>query len=298
MPYSRYCIGTIPWYSVLIVCGVLCAIFTAWREQKRLALPQDMTVDLALLLLPLGIIGARLYYVIFRWEQYARDLPSILRVWEGGLAIYGGVIGGILGVYIYHRIKKLPLGTLLDCVAPGVVLAQSIGRWGNFFNQEAYGRQVANAAMQFFPAAVYIEAESGWFMATFFYESVWDLAVFITLWLTRKKRRHAGDTVLGYLLLYGGGRLLTEGLRMDSLTATGGVRVSQLLSCVLCLAVFTIIALRAWPKESRGLRITTATLACVLLTCAVPVLTGTLPWAGPVFTLAAIGGTLLNERHT
>lgn len=134
MPSSRFIFGTLPWYSVLILTGVLAAIGLVTLEQKRRGLPDDLAVDLALIVVPLGILGARLYYVIFSWEQYAGDLLSILQVWNGGLAIYGGVIGGALGVWLYHRRKKISLGILVDCICPGLVLAQAIGRWGNFFN--------------------------------------------------------------------------------------------------------------------------------------------------------------------
>lgn len=247
MPSSRFIFGTLPWYSVLILTGVLAAIGLVTLEQKRRGLPDDLAVDLALIVVPLGILGARLYYVIFSWEQYAGDLLSILQVWNGGLAIYGGVIGGALGVWLYHCRKKISLGVLVDCICPGLALAQAIGRWGNFFNMEAYGLPVTNTVFCFFPLAVNIPEDGGWHMATFFYESMWDLGIFLTLWLSRKKHRRDGDGFLWYLLLYGGGRLLIEGLRMDSLMSfTGGVRVSQLLSLCLCMAVCLVFICRSF----------------------------------------------------
>lgn len=201
-------------------------------------------MDLALTVVPLGIIGARLYYVLFSWQQYAASPISILYVWEGGLAIYGGVIGGFLGVWLHSRRKRIPLGVLTDCIAPGLALAQCIGRWGNFFNMEAYGLAITDPRLQFFPLAVLIPGD-GWHMATFFYESMWDLMVFLTLWLTRKRMKRPGDTFLCYLLLYGFGRLIIEGLRMDSLMSfAGGFRVSQMLSLGLLLAAAMIMILR------------------------------------------------------
>lgn len=247
MPSSRYLFGVLPWYSVLIVCGICAALLWCSREEKRLGLPADTTVDLALWTVPLGVVGARLYYVAFSWDMFRDDLISILEVWHGGLAIYGAILGGVLAVALFAWRKKLPFLTLADMIVPGLALAQAIGRWGNFFNMEAYGLPVTNPAWQFFPFAVLIPEGSGqvWHMATFFYESLWDLGVFVTLARMRKHLRRPGDTLLWYLLLYGGGRLVIEGLRMDSLMTTGGsVRVSQMLSVCLCLVVLAIFAAR------------------------------------------------------
>lgn len=247
MPSSRYLFGVLPWYSVLIICGICAALLWCSREEKRLGLPADTTVDLALWVVPLGVVGARLYYVAFSWDMFRDDLISILQVWHGGLAIYGAILGGVLATALFAWRKKLSFLTLADMIVPGLALAQAIGRWGNFFNMEAYGLPVTNPAWQFFPLAVLIPEGGGqvWHMATFFYESLWDLGVFVTLALMRKHLRRPGDTLLWYLLLYGGGRLVIEGLRMDSLMSTdGSVRVSQMLSVCLCLAVLVIFAVR------------------------------------------------------
>ena len=288
MPASRYIFGTLPWYSVLILTGVIAALLLCMAEEKRRNLPKDTTIDLALTVVPLGIVGARLYYVIFSWQMFADDLLSILQVWNGGLAIYGGVIGGALGAWLYHRHKKLPMGVLADCIAPGLALAQSIGRWGNFFNMEAYGLAITESALQFFPLAVYIPSDGGWHMATFFYESLWDFGVFLFLWLNRKKHRRDGDGFLWYLLLYGGGRLLIEGLRTDSLMSFGGsFRVSQLLSLLLCAAACGVFVLRGFKAAPAGrkrltLGLTTAlvVLALLLLVAGLPLLQRELCGAG------------------
>lgn len=245
-PSSRLFLGIIPWYSVLIVTGICLALFIASREEKRLGLPKDTVVDLALWVVPFGIIGARLYYVLFAWETFAHNPVSVLYIWQGGLAIYGAIIGGLLAVVLFARKQKLSLGTLTDIIAPGLALAQAIGRWGNYFNMEAYGVQITSPAWQFFPAAVFIPNINGgaWHMATFFYESMWNLAVFAVLMLTRKRMHRTGDTSLWYFLLYGAGRLIIEGLRTDSLYAGSTIRISQVLALCICAVVLGIFLFR------------------------------------------------------
>ena len=252
MPASRYLFGALPWYSVLVVGGMLAAILLASREEKRLGLPKDTALDLALTVLPLGVLGARLYYVAFQWPAYAANPLRILRVWEGGLAIYGGILGGMLAVLLFARMRRLSLAVLLDSIAPGVALAQAIGRWGNFFNMEAYGAAVTDPRLQFFPFAVLIP-EGGvyvWHQATFFYESLWNLLVFAALWSLRRRGR-PGDTFLRYTLLYGAGRLVVEGLRTDSLYLGETLRVSQALAACAVLAVLALLIFRT--GKSRGL---------------------------------------------
>lgn len=245
-PSSRLFFGILPWYSVLIVTGICLALFIAMRQEKRLALPKDTVVDLALWVIPMGIIGARAYYVAFAWDTFASNPITVLYIWRGGMAIYGGIIGGFLAIVLFARKRCLPLSRLTDMIAPGLALAQAIGRWGNYFNMEAYGAQITSTAWQFFPAAVFIPSVSGgtWHMATFFYESCWDALVFVLLMLTRSRMRRSGDTTLWYFLLYGAGRVVIEGLRTDSLMAST-LRVSQLLSAGLCLAAAAVFILRS-----------------------------------------------------
>ena len=238
-PYSRYIIGTLPWYSCLIALGIVLALTWACREEKRVGLPQDTMLDLALCLVPAGIVGARLYYVAFAWDTFADDPISILYIWQGGLAIYGGLIGGAAAAVLFCKKRKLSLPRVLDCIVPGLALAQAIGRWGNYFNMEAFGQAVTDPAWQFFPFAVLIPTNVGatWHQATFFYESMWNLGVFATLALTRTRMRREGDALAWYVLLYGAGRMVIEGLRTDSLMAGDTVRISQLLSVGMCVAV-------------------------------------------------------------
>ena len=249
-PSDRYIFGSVPWYSALIASGILFALWWASREEKRLGLPADTMVDLALRLVPFGIMGARLYYVIFAWDMFKDDLLSILYIWEGGLAIYGGLIAGFFTALVFCHRKRIPFFRVLDAIVPGLAMAQAIGRWGNYFNMEAYGLEISNPALQFFPLAVYIPVgmSGTWHMATFFYESVWNLMIFITLAVLRRRTHRNGDLTCWYLLLYGAGRLVIEELRLDSLMAMDSLRVSQLLSSALCMTVLLL-----WITRTPGI---------------------------------------------
>ncbi len=265
IPYSRYIIGGIPWYSVLMVSGILFAYLLGAREERRVGLPKDAMLDMVLIAVPFGILGARLYYVLMSLDQFAADPISVLYIWQGGIAMYGALLGGAAAVYIHCRIKRRSFLSLLDISAPGLALAQAIGRWGNYFNREAYGPVIQNASWQFFPAGVIIGdgMAQTWHVATFFYESMWNAAAFIVLWLTRKRMKQRGDAFLWYLALYGSGRFLVEQLRQDSLFAFG-FRASQYLSLLLCFGVAAVFLYRQARKASGE------ALAASLLACAVP----------------------------
>ena len=238
--------GVISVYGLLIAAAMAVSVWLCTKREKELGLPKDLTYDLALWVIPAGVIGARLYYVAFRWDVYRADPLSIFYLWEGGLAIYGGVIGGALAVLAYSRIKKVPFGKLADMIAPGLILSQAIGRWGNFFNGEAYGRLIENPALQRFPIAVFVENE--WHMATFFYESAWDILGFLLLWLNRNRTKASGNLFLLYLFWYGLGRTVIEGLRTDSLML-GPVRVSQALSAALFVGAGIALLCRGREKK-------------------------------------------------
>lgn len=250
VPYSRTIIGGLAWYSVLVVSGIALAIWMAGKEEQRLGLPKDTAIDVALLAVPGGIVGARLYYVLMSWEQFAQRPLSALYVWQGGLAIYGGVIGGAVAVAVYAYRKKLNFAALADMIAPGLLLAQAVGRWGNYFNMEAYGVEILDDRLQFFPVAVWIPAENAWHAATFFYESLWNFLGFAALWALRKTQRKRGNVFAWYLLIYGAGRFAIEQLRMDSLYV-GGLRASQWLSLILCVVAAGYLLYRALqPKRT------------------------------------------------
>lgn len=270
------------WYGVLMAIGIILAVFFAIREEKRKKLPKDIIIDLCLVIIPCGVVGARLYYVLFHLDRYLQDPISILYIWEGGLAIYGAVIFGLLGALVFARVRKVRFLRLADCIMPGLALAQAIGRWGNFFNQEAFGLPVTAKmiaqfpALQYFPLAVGIEGTHYFndavctacatgvngvhlHLATFFYESAWCFIIFLVLWLCRKKFKHDGDMMLWYAGLYAFERMFVEGLRGDSLWLiapntvswlSGGIRVSQLLSVVLVIAVLVFTLVR-WNREKK-----------------------------------------------
>ena len=233
------------WYGILIALGVLLAVLLAGSREQRLGLKPETALNLALIAVPAALVCARAYYVIFSWDYYAAHPADILNIRQGGLAIYGGVIGGILAGYLYCRATRTNFAVGLDLAAPSIALGQAIGRWGNFLNQEAYGRLVTDPKLQFVPLAVQIEG-SGWHWATFFYESAWCALIVIFL-LVQERRgffRRRGDVFGWYLFLYGLERALVEGLRTDSLYL-GPMRVSQLLSLAALLILALTLARRA-----------------------------------------------------
>ncbi len=297
MPHSRYLIGTLPFYSVLIVTGMALAIFLASREEKRLGLPKDTILDVALILLPVSIVFARIYYVVFNWGAFRDNPVSVFFIWEGGIAIYGGLIGGVLTLFLYEKKKGLPLFTLFDCIVPGVALAQSIGRWGNFFNMEAYGLPVTDPRLQFFPFAVQIPESGGlsWHLATFFYESVWDFGIFLLLFILqqRNRSRRRGDLFFLYSLFYAVGRLVVEELRTDSLMA-GELRISQVLAFVITLAVLLLFLLRLQPKLRR---IPLSVILMGFQTWLFLALPGERPALAPFFLALCLEMTLLLACH-
>lgn len=235
---------SIRWYGVLIALGVLGAVLICARREGRLALPKDTTLNLALLCVPAGILCARLYYVLFSWDYFRLHPAEIFNLRLGGLAIYGGVLGGAAAALIYAKAKKIGFPAIADLLAPGLAFGQALGRWGNFLNQEAYGGLVESAALRFFPVATYIEG-SGWHYAAFFYESLWCGLICLLLLVGEGRRwfQRRGDLFLAYAFLYALERFLVEGLRTDSLYL-GSFRVSQLLSLIALLTVSMLLFLR------------------------------------------------------
>ncbi len=235
----------IAWYGVIIACGMALGTLLAMHRTKQRGLNPDIILDFMLWAIPLAIVGARLYYVIFEWENYTGDLLKIFAINQGGLAIYGGVIGGIIAATIFCKIKKFPFFTLIDLVVPSLILGQSIGRWGNFVNQEAFGNIITNPSLQFFPVAVYIEQLGEWHQATFFYESAWNIVLLCVVLLLSRKKVKDGTLLSAYFIGYGIGRFLVEGLRTDSLYIMPGIRVSQILSLMLvAIGIVMLILIR------------------------------------------------------
>ncbi|NMA95083.1 MAG: prolipoprotein diacylglyceryl transferase [Clostridiales bacterium] len=249
-PIAFYILGRpIYWYGIIIATAFLIGIYLAMDYAEKLKYNPETILDFCLFAIPSAIVGARLYYVIFSWDAYKHNLVDIIKIWEGGLAIYGGVIGGVITAIIFSKVKSLPFWDIMDICAPSLIFGQAIGRWGNFFNQEAYGRAITNPKWQWFPAAVFIDAQGSWHMATFFYESMWNLLVFSILLYMKRHRKFSGQMFVLYLVLYSCGRFVIEGLRTDSLYL-GAFRVSQLLSFVLIIfGVSWLLIQRRRQKE-------------------------------------------------
>lgn len=215
---------SVRWYGLLIVCGILLAMAVASYNCRRYRVDKEHLLNIVLFMIPIGLICARLYYVIFNWENYAANPSEILAIWHGGLAIHGGIIGGALTVLVYSAIKKIPFRVFGDIITPGVALAQAIGRWGNFFNQEAYG------SVTDLPWAIYIDG--AYRHPTFLYESLWDLAIFILLMVlwSKWRSRRKGDIMALYFIGYSLGRVWIEWLRTDSLMLFGSIKMAMLMS--------------------------------------------------------------------
>ncbi len=231
------------WYGIIIAAGLLAGVTVAALRAPFYKISRDDLYNLVLLALPCGIIGSRLWYVVFNWSYYAERPGEILATWHGGLAIHGGVLAAILCGLVYARIKKLSFLSIADMTAPSFALAQAIGRWGNFVNQEAYGTPTD------LPWAIIIDGVPR--HPTFLYESIWNLFVFgILLLVGRRFPQARGLVFAGYLVLYSAGRFFVEGLRTDSLMV-GDLRTAQITSLVmiLCGVVIGIYSLRMYTKK-------------------------------------------------
>ena len=242
---------SIHYYGLIIAIGLALAVIYGLRRRKVFGLTEDHILDGALLIVPFAIICARLYYCAFSWDSFKDDPISMLYIWNGGLAIYGGVIGAALGIVVYCKVRKISLGATLDLVALGFLIGQAIGRWGNFMNREAFGAPVSEnyfLAMGLFNRYL---GEYQYFHPTFLYESLWNVVGFVALHFLSKKRQYDGQIALGYVAWYGLGRAIVEGLRTDSLW-WGPFRVSQLLAAVSCIAAVTVLLVQAFRVHDRA----------------------------------------------
>ena len=211
------------WYGILMALGMIIGTLLAIKEGKRVGIKEDDILDLAIVAIPSGLIGARLYYVIFNWDYYSQNISQVLNFRGGGMAIHGALIGGILAGYLFSRYKKMSFFKLADTVIIGVPLAQAIGSWGNFINQEAHGGPTN------LPWGIMVNGEK--VHPTFLYESIWNIGIFIFLWIFRKKKQYEGEVIVLYTILYSLGRFFIEGLRTDSLMI-GPFRMAQVISLV------------------------------------------------------------------
>lgn len=243
------------WYAICITVAMIAAVVICYKRAPKIRWSPDDVIDVALWALPSAIVGARIYYVIFEWQYYSQNPAEIIKIWNGGLAVYGGIIAGCLAAYFVCRYKKKNFFEIADIAAPTIALGQAIGRWGNFFNQEAFGGVVSNSSLQRFPISVFIEATGQYHYATFFYESFWCLLIFIFLMAFGKRFKHRADITLTYFMLYSLERAFVEGLRTDSLYL-GPIRVSQALSILIFAAIAAFFIIRKIKERGRIVVIT------------------------------------------
>ncbi|WAM31123.1 prolipoprotein diacylglyceryl transferase [Caldicellulosiruptor naganoensis] len=231
----------IRWYGIIIAVGFLCGFLVSNYIAKKENVQTDVLLDIAIISTPIAIIFARVYYVVFNFREFKENIASIFAIRQGGLAIYGAVIGALLSSYVYCRIKKLSFLKICDIGSYGLILGQAIGRWGNFANREAYGYETNlpwRMQIYSFEAGRRIEVHP-----TFLYESIWDFIVFFTLLYLRRYKKKDGEIFGYYLILYSAGRFFIEALRTDSLML-GSIRISQLVA-VICIVIGTAIILKS-----------------------------------------------------
>ncbi len=248
----------IAYYGITIAIAMIVGISIALHEAKRTGQNQDTYLDLLMLTMLTSVLGARIYYVIFSWDNYKDNLGEILNIRNGGLAIYGGIIVGVITVFIYSKIKKMKFLQIADTVCMGLAAGQIIGRWGNFFNREAFGEYTNNLLAMQLPVSAVRENEITSAMwnhvvtisgvdyiqvhPTFLYEGLWNLMVLLFLFWFRKRKKFEGELFFCYLAGYGSGRFWIESLRTDQLLLSGiHVPVSQLLSAVLVIVSLSVI---------------------------------------------------------
>lgn len=238
---------SVRWYGIIIAVGILLGYFVAQRALVKAGLHKDTLVDIIFYSALFGLIAARIYFVIFQWPYYAENPSEIIKIWHGGIAIHGGLIGGFIAGVIVCKVKNLNPFQIGDIVAPSIILAQGIGRWGNFMNHEAHGGSVSRAFLEqlhlpnFIIENMYINGQ--YYHPTFLYESIWDVAGFIIL-VNIRKHLKLGETFFLYLTWYSIGRFFIEGLRTDSLMLTSNIRVAQLVSILLILISISLIVYR------------------------------------------------------
>jgi len=255
-PYDRVFLELGPisiyWYGIIIAMGAFIGLYLATREADRLGINKDYIVDLVVFAIPVAILFARIYYVIFEWkERYAHEpFWKVFAVWEGGIAIHGALIGSVLTAIIYTRVRKLSFWQIADIVAPSLIIGQAIGRWGNFMNQEAFGGPIAQSTYEMFhqylPNFIMNQMciNGVYHHPTFLYESVWNLLVLGLLLYLRKVNPYRGEIFLSYVIAYSIGRFFIEGLRLDSLYIIEGLRTAQFLSILLIITALAIMIYR------------------------------------------------------
>lgn len=236
------------WYGLIIGFGVLLGLIIALRESERRGLDKEIFTDMILFAVPIAIICARIYYVIFQWEYYSQNPGDIIKIWNGGIAIHGALIGSVLTAIVFAKVKKVSFWKLADIAAPSLLLGQAIGRWGNFMNQEAHGGEITRSFLEnmhlpeFIINQMYING--AYYHPTFLYESIWNIAGVIILLSLRKVNLRRGELFLTYVIWYSIGRFYIEGLRTDSLMLTESLRIAQVISIVLVVVAIALVVYR------------------------------------------------------
>ncbi|AZV62157.1 prolipoprotein diacylglyceryl transferase [Peribacillus frigoritolerans] len=236
------------WYGLIIGFGVLLGLIIALRESERRGLDKEIFTDLILFAVPIAIISARIYYVIFQWEYYSQNPGDIIKIWNGGIAIHGALIGSVLTAIVFAKVKKVSFWKLVDIAAPSLLLGQAIGRWGNFMNQEAHGEEITRSFLEnmhlpeFIINQMYINGT--YYHPTFLYESIWNILGVIILLSLRKVNLRRGELFLTYVIWYSIGRYFIEGLRTDSLMLTESLRIAQVISIVLIAVAIALVVYR------------------------------------------------------
>ena len=231
----------IKWYALIITTGLILGILFAVWQGKKQGVSSDNILDIAIFGTPTAIIFARAYYVICEWSYYSKHKDEIIQVWNGGIAIYGAIIGAVTAAYIYCKVKKLNVGKIFDIACLSLFIGQAIGRWGNFVNAEAHGTETA------LPWRMYISEINMSVHPTFLYESLWNVLGFILLYIYSKHKKFHGEVFLMYITWYGVGRAFIEGLRTDSLyIASTGIRTSQLLAIITVIISACTIAYKRY----------------------------------------------------
>lgn len=250
---------TVYWYGIIIGLGVLLGYMLATKEAKRLGLNKDIFADLLLWALPIALVSARIYYVIFKWDYYSKNPTEIIAIWEGGIAIHGALIGATITAIVFAKKRGISFWKLADVAAPSIILGQAIGRWGNFMNQEAHGGPVTREFLEnlnmpnFIIDQMFIEGH--YFHPTFLYESIWNLAGFTLLILLRRINLRKGELFLSYIIWYSVGRFLVEGMRTDSLMLTETLRIAQFISILLIVGSVIIWFYRRKKINQTELRV-------------------------------------------
>ncbi|WP_145523685.1 prolipoprotein diacylglyceryl transferase [Virgibacillus sp. SK37] len=248
---------TIYWYGVIIAVGAGLGLWLAMKEADRLGLNKELLIDFIVYAVPIAIICARIYYVTFEWSERYANGPfwKVFAIWEGGIAIHGAIIGGVLTAIVFSRARKIPFWQLADIVAPSLILAQAIGRWGNFMNQEAHGGPLPDGSIIYDIVPDFIinqmTINGVTYHPTFLYESLWNILIFVLLIILRRYNPLRGEVFLTYVIGYSIGRYFIEGMRTDSLYVIGEWRTAQIVSVI---AIVTAILLKIYRRKTTTIR--------------------------------------------